>query len=95
MMFQFQSRSQTNLERLGAKYTELYRRCTEKYRKRLMDVDERLRGEAATFHLAHNWGNEASQGVLNRYHKVSSYICRRHDREHRRQIEVILERKRR
>ena len=70
------------------KYTDLYKMVTERYRARLVEADPRLPRDQA-FHLAHNWGNEASRQILSRYHRVAGYVSGRQLREYRRLYEIL------
>ena len=65
------------------KYADLYKLVTERYRNQLVDADPSLPRDQA-FHLAHNWGNDASRQVLDCYHRVADYVSGRKTREHRR-----------
>jgi hypothetical protein len=61
-------------------YTDLYNRATERGRRRIYEADKAV-GLTYAFHLAHNWGNAESKRELRRSNKLTSYICRRKDRE--------------
>ena len=61
-------------------YRALYRQARDREVWDLRIADSRLPAQA-TAHLAHNWGNEAAQRVLDRYHTLFSRLNARHNRE--------------
>lgn len=64
-------------------YTIKSRQLTEKYRRLIHAAHPDL-GLYATFHHAHNWGNDKAQALLTTYHRKSNALYARLRREYKR-----------
>lgn len=69
------------LEAILDRYYRLGRALRDRCVAQIWVADQRMAGEQAAFHLAHNWGNEGARALLERYCTVSGALLNRQSRE--------------